>query len=35
MHWTRKAFEKVFGRGKEKQEYQQLDMKLAGRRANA
>jgi tRNA-splicing ligase RtcB len=28
MHWTRKAFEKVFGRGKEKQEYQQLDMKL-------
>jgi tRNA-splicing ligase RtcB (3'-phosphate/5'-hydroxy nucleic acid ligase) len=28
MHWTRKAFEKVFGSGKEKQEYQQLDMKL-------
>ncbi|MGA8080884.1 MAG: RtcB family protein [Candidatus Nitrosopolaris sp.] len=28
MHWTRKAFEKVFGRGKEKQEYHQLDMKL-------
>ncbi|MGC2680939.1 MAG: RtcB family protein, partial [Candidatus Nitrosopolaris sp.] len=25
---TRKAFEKVFGRGKEKQEYHQLDMKL-------